>query len=208
MLCLTFYYSNHVSITTFFFFCTASWSSLTFFQACRLLFNGYGCGSSVVCCDGHAFINQFHPNEAACIIIDTHDPSETPEHPPQLQSPCPSMRMTSFLLACYRRAAGCVIVNIAHNVDAALLRENVDVSRCKCPESCSCLQPAVQLRSGRLLLRVPFEAHVMLVNMGTSRSGNIILILSRFPVRLARDAHASPRFLTLHFSGQRPLFRG
>ncbi len=94
------------------------------------------------------------------------------------------MRSYAFLLACYHRAATSVIVNIALKCsDAAFLCENAQLSRCSCPASCSCLHPAVHLLRGRLILRVPRAAHVMLVNMGTSSAGNIVLIVSHLPVR-------------------------
>jgi hypothetical protein len=101
------------------------------------------------------------------------------------------MRSAAFLLACFRRVAASVVVNIAlKGVDAACLTENAQLSRCDCPASCSCLQPAVRLHRGRLLLRVPRSAHVMLVNMGSASTGNIVLILSHLPVR------EPPYFLT------------
>ena len=91
----------------------------------------------------------------------------------------------------------CIYIRIASRsslalkgVDAACLTENAQLSRCDCPASCSCLQPAVRLHRGRLLLRVPRSAHVMLVNMGSASTGNIVLILSHLPVR------EPPYFLT------------
>lgn len=156
-----------------------------------MLFNGFGANCSVICGDGHEYINQIHAGGASCVIIDTHIASHNPGAAPSLQSPCPSMRSAAFLLACFRRVAASVVVNIAlKGVDAACLTENAQLSRCDCPASCSCLQPAVRLHRGRLLLRVPRSAHVMLVNMGSASTGNIVLILSHLPVR------EPPYFLT------------
>lgn len=154
-------------------------------QACRLLFNGFGANCSVICGDGHEYINQVHAGGASCVIIDTHIASPNLGAVPSIQSPCPSMRSAAFLLACFRRVAASVVVNIAlKGADAASLTENAQLSRCDCPASCSCLQPAVRLHRGHLLLRAPRCAHVMLVNMGSASTGNIVLILSHLPVNL------------------------
>ncbi len=96
------------------------------------------------------------------------------------------MRSASFLLACYRRAVGSVIVNLALKGYDSVGLDNVNVSRCGCTASCYCEQPVALLHRGRLLLHVPRGAHVMLVNAGsprTGKNGNIVLIISHLPVR-------------------------
>ena len=152
-----------------------------------MLFNGYGSGCSVTCCDGLSYINQVALKHAACvIIIDTHIADETLSTSHRLQSPCPSMRSSSFLLACYRRAVGSVIVNLTLKGNSSVGLDNVNVTRCGCPTSCCCQQPVARLHRGRLLLHVPRGAHVMLVNAGSPRTGNngnIVLIISHLPVR-------------------------
>jgi hypothetical protein len=183
-----------------------------------MLFNGYGSGCSVICCDGCSYINQVPLNAAACIIIDTHMADETFGRSHRLQSPCPSMCTASYFLACYRRAVGGVIMNLAlKGSDGVGLCRNVQLSRFDCTTSCNCEQPVVQLLRGRLLLHVPQDAHVMLVNADSShtgKNGNVVLIISHLPVRSTHNppplrAHAlniaclSPAYI----SGVRPYQR-
>jgi hypothetical protein len=170
-------------------------------QACGALFNGYGSRCSVVCGDGRAYINQArstnsasHATASACIVVDTHSASEASDALQRLQSPCASMRSSAFILSSFRSAALCLIVNLAFTAaDAASLSANALLSRCDCTASCSCQQPALQLRRGRLLLHVPRDAHIMLASTGSSRNGNILVILSRSPVRHSRSSPPSQK---------------
>ncbi len=149
-----------------------------------MLFTGYGTACTVICDDGLRHINQLPAHSAACIVIDTHVSSQPLDKPQRLESPCPSMRSSAFFQSCYRSVTGSVIANIAlKGADAAAVCNNAQVSRCNCPASCCCLQPAMHLHRGCLLLHLPHDAHVMLLNTGSTGSGNIVLIASRLPVR-------------------------